>query len=73
MSDNPILRPAEMVKDGQETTSMFLGGNRTRIFSLFARCSNAVELPSSITEAQRPILRKRTTDKKRTGDYVLYH
>ena len=32
MSDNPILRPVEMVEDGQETTSMFLDGNRTRIF-----------------------------------------
>ena len=44
-----------MLKDGQETASMFLDGNRTRIFSLFASCSNAVELPSAITEAQRPI------------------
>src|SRR5438874_250880 len=33
MNDNPILRPVEIVKDGQETTSMFLDGNRTRIFS----------------------------------------
>ena len=33
MNDNPILRPVEMLKDGQETASMFLDGNRTRIFS----------------------------------------
>jgi len=68
MNDNPILRPVEMVKDGQETTSMFLDGSRTRIFSLFASCSNAVELPSSITEAQRPIQKKGTTDKGRVGN-----
>src|SRR5262249_31706802 len=35
--DNPILRPVESAsappKDGQETASMLLDGNRTRIFS----------------------------------------
>ena len=36
--DNPILRPVEMVKDGQEAASMFLDGNRTRIFS-FSRAA----------------------------------
>src|SRR3989442_4445282 len=33
---------------------------------VFTSCSDAVELPSSITKAQRPI-RKGTTDKKRVG------
>ena len=34
MNDNPILRPVEMVKDGQETTSMFLHGNRLPLLQL---------------------------------------
>lgn len=33
---------------------MFLDGNRTHLPAC-AECSDAVELPSSITEAQRPI------------------
>ena len=52
MSDNPILRPVENAERiGQETASMFLDGNRTRIFPVCTRCSDALELPSSITEA----------------------
>src|SRR5436190_10463219 len=44
-----------MLKDGQEVASMFLDGNRTRIFSFSRAALSQFELPSSITEAQRPI------------------
>ncbi len=44
-----------MLKDGQETASMFLDGNRTRIFSFSRAALSQFELPSSITKAQRPI------------------
>src|SRR4051812_18032285 len=44
-----------MLKDGQEVASMFLDGNRTRIFSFSRAALSQFELPSSITKAQRPI------------------
>jgi hypothetical protein len=51
---------------------MFLDGNRTRIFSFSrAALTQLSYLPSSITEAQRPILRKRTTDKGEMGIHRL--
>ena len=47
--------PSKMLKDGQEVASMFLDGNRTRIFSFSRGALSQFELPSSITKAQRPI------------------
>ena len=55
MNDNPILRPVEnaegWTKDGFDVS----GRESNPHLLVFTRCSNAVELPSSITKAQRPI------------------
>ena len=56
--DNPILRPVEngfADVGGQATPSIFSGRESNPHLLVFTRCYNAVELPSSITEAQRPI------------------
>ena len=58
MNDNPILRPVEngfadvgWTRDGFDVS----GRESNPHLLVFTRCSNAAELPSSITKAQRPI------------------
>src|SRR5438034_9873152 len=58
MNDNPILRPVEN-DEGWTRGGFDVSGRESNPHLLvFTRCSNAVELPSSITEAQRPIPKK---------------
>ena len=55
--DNPILRPVENA-GGWTRGGFDVSGRESNPHRLvFTRCSNAVELPSSIIEAQRPILK----------------
>lgn len=65
--DNPILRPVENAEGWTRDGFDVSGRESNPHLLVFTRCSNAVELPSSITEAQRPIP-KRTTDKERDGN-----
>ena len=60
--------PLKMANDGQRDGFDVSGRESNPHLLVFTRCSDAVQLPSSITEAQRPILRKRTTDKRREGN-----
>ena len=62
--DNPILRPVGnglksmgWTRDGFDVS----GRESNPHLLVFTRCSDAVELPSSITEAQRPIQKERRT------------
>ena len=70
MNDNPILRPVENA-EGWTRGGLDVSGRESNPHLLvYTRCSLTVELPSSITEAQRPIP-KRTTDKRRDGFHQL--
>ena len=55
--DNPILRPVENAGGWTRGGFDVSGRESNPHLLVFTRCSSAVELPSSITEAQRPILR----------------
>ena len=67
MSDNPILRPVENAEGWTRGGFDVSGRESNPHLLVFTRCSNAVELPSSITKAQRPIP-KGTADKRRHGN-----
>ena len=72
MNDNPILRPVEngFADIGWTRDGLDVSGRASNPHLLvFTRCSVAVELPSSITEAQRPI-RKGTTDKEASWESI---
>jgi hypothetical protein len=59
--DNPILRPVENA-EGWTRDGLDVSGRESNPHLLaFTKRSDAVELPSSITEAQRPIQKKRRT------------
>ena len=55
MNDNPILRPVENAEGWTRDDFDVSGRESNPHLLVFTRCSVAVELPSSITEAQRPI------------------
>ena len=59
--DNPILRPVENAEGWTRDDFDVSGRESNPHLLVFARCSDAVELPSAITEAQRPIQRERRT------------
>ena len=53
--DNPILRPVENAEGWTRDDFNVSGRESNPHLLVFTRCSDAVELPSAITEAQRPI------------------
>src|SRR5213083_1518007 len=66
INDNPILRPVENAEGWTRDGFDVSGRESNPHLLVFTSCSDAVELPSSITKAQWPI-RKGTTDKRRVG------
>ena len=74
MNDNPILRPVEngFADIGWTRDGLDVSGRESNPYLLvFTRCSVAVELPSSITEAQRPILKKNDGQRGELGIHRL--
>ena len=65
MSDNPILRPVENAEGWPRGGFDVSGRESNPHLLVFTRCSDAVELLSSITEAQRPIPKKNDGQKAR--------
>ena len=69
MNENPILRPVDNA-EGWTRGGLDVSGRESNPHLLvFTRCSVAVELPSSITEGQRPIP-KGTTDKEANWESI---